>query len=99
MPGQLIFNFRVFRITIPEISPICLVFTSLGMKYQWAKKIIIVFRGEIALGLGELNSSPYTLWDSNVTSSYTPVVQHNTLCDNYAIKRSCWRECDEAVCC
>ena len=40
MPGQLIFNFRVLRITIPKISPICLVFTPLGMKYQWAKKII-----------------------------------------------------------
>jgi len=38
MPGQLIFNFRVLRITIPEISPICLGFTPLGMKYQWAKE-------------------------------------------------------------
>ena len=37
MPGQLIFNFRVLRVTIPEISPICLVFMPLGMKYQWAK--------------------------------------------------------------
>ena len=42
MPGQLVFNFRVLRITIPEISPICLVFTPLGMKYQWAKIIIII---------------------------------------------------------
>ena len=36
MPGQLIFNFRVLRVTISEISPICLVFTPLEIKYQWA---------------------------------------------------------------
>ena len=32
------FQFRVLRVTIPEISPICLVFTPLGIKYQLAKK-------------------------------------------------------------
>jgi len=49
MPGQLIFNFRVLRVTISEMSPICLVFTPLGMKYQWAKIIIIINNNNMCL--------------------------------------------------
>ena len=36
------FQFPSPQVTIQDISPICLIFMRLGMKYQWAKKIIIV---------------------------------------------------------